>query len=532
MAFLGCGKFDAQSDTDPLLREVDAALRNADAAQQQAMNLADSIARKAANSNDIFEKFSLELEAADAYRSLDLNRSLQHLKNAARITREKCGGSICETEVDMRLAGLYIAQGSMIKEAADIFNNIDAASLTDDARLRYYILGVQIYKALGENSFDRELRKEYLEQTNRYRDSVLMLDPHNAIMRVNLLWSQGKHSEALHIIEAEKPEFDDGRRELAPFYHQLALAYSAMEKPDSQFVYLAKAAAIDLKSGVREYLALPDLARMLEETDLDHAYEYINQSANDAYESHSDSRIKNIGPLYRTIHEKYGLKMRSRRYRAYNTLIATGYGLVIGLVVFIILRYRHNVLKRKAKLLENQKEEVDRLNESLKEMNESLEEQSRIKGAYITSFMSLSLNYLDMLDKSRAELARIAMRGNIDALISRLNSSAIVNKIISGFYANFDKAFLTLYPSFVAKLNTLLRPDMRYESANTLTTELRVYALVWMGKTESQEISKFLRCSESTVYNYRTKMRKKAINPATFEEDFKKLNESPASSVD
>ena len=52
-----------------------------------------------------------------------------------------------------------------------------------------------------------------------------------------------------------------------------------------------------------------------------------------------------------------------------------------------------------------------------------------------------------------------------------------------------------------------------------MTTELRIFALIRLGITDSVKIAEFLRRSVSTVYNYRVKMRNAAFNSR---EDFEK----------
>ena len=49
-----------------------------------------------------------------------------------------------------------------------------------------------------------------------------------------------------------------------------------------------------------------------------------------------------------------------------------------------------------------------------------------------------------------------------------------------------------------------------------LNTELRIFALMKLGITESAEIARFLHCSQSTVYNYRTRYRAKALDKDAF----------------
>lgn len=73
---------------------------------------------------------------------------------------------------------------------------------------------------------------------------------------------------------------------------------------------------------------------------------------------------------------------------------------------------------------------------------------------------------------------------------------------------------MELYPNFVQELNTLLKPEHHIvlPSPNELTTEVRIYALMRLGVTDSQEIATLLYYSTQTIYNYKSGMRAKALN--------------------
>lgn len=83
------------------------------------------------------------------------------------------------------------------------------------------------------------------------------------------------------------------------------------------------------------------------------------------------------------------------------------------------------------------------------------------------------------------------------------------------FYHNFDAIFLHIYPDFVSDFNALLHPDEQIvlKDGELLNTELRIYALVRLGITDSVKIAEFLHYSPQTVYNNRLKTRNKAIIP-------------------
>lgn len=71
--------------------------------------------------------------------------------------------------------------------------------------------------------------------------------------------------------------------------------------------------------------------------------------------------------------------------------------------------------------------------------------------------------------------------------------------------------FLQLFPNFVEEFNALLTEPMQSKPGELLNTELRIFALIRLGITDSTKIAQFLRYSVTTIYNYRTRVRNKAL---------------------
>ncbi len=83
-----------------------------------------------------------------------------------------------------------------------------------------------------------------------------------------------------------------------------------------------------------------------------------------------------------------------------------------------------------------------------------------------------------------------------------------------------------MFPDFVKEFNALLNPNERVvlKPGELLNTELRIYALIRLGISDSDKIADFLRYSVSTIYNYRTKVRNKAAGERQhFEEEVMKI---------
>ena len=92
---------------------------------------------------------------------------------------------------------------------------------------------------------------------------------------------------------------------------------------------------------------------------------------------------------------------------------------------------------------------------------------------------------------------------------------------VNNFYREFDKAFLTIFPRFVEEFNLLLREDQRFnlKDSDSLNSELRIFALIRLGIKDSSKIAEFMNYTAVTVYTYRTKVKSKAINKDTFDQD-------------
>lgn len=107
---------------------------------------------------------------------------------------------------------------------------------------------------------------------------------------------------------------------------------------------------------------------------------------------------------------------------------------------------------------------------------------------------------------------KFVKHGKDDELRAYLKSTQLIDDELDAFYDNFDTTFLKLYPTFVNDFNGLLAPGEALEPRKdgSLTAELRIFALIRLGITDSRQIAKFLRYSLTTIYNYRTKIRNKA----------------------
>ena len=134
-------------------------------------------------------------------------------------------------------------------------------------------------------------------------------------------------------------------------------------------------------------------------------------------------------------------------------------------------------------------------NEELCEANRVIAENSYLKEEYIGRYMDQCLVYIEKLDSYRKSLGKLVSAGKIEQLTKTLKSSTTVDEELKSFYDNFDNTFLKLFPTFVDDFNALLRPgeEVLPKKTGHLNTELRIFALIRLGITDSVKIAQFLR---------------------------------------
>ena len=182
------------------------------------------------------------------------------------------------------------------------------------------------------------------------------------------------------------------------------------------------------------------------------------------------------------------------------------------------LKDSNNELKDSNKALRNS-------NKALRNSNDELENTNTKRELMANAFIMLCYQYIERLDSQRKLVIRKIRANQQNELLSILSSSKRGTEESQSFFSQFDKIFLSLYPSFVNELNSLLIPEAQIElkEDNELTPSLRVAALVRLGVTESPKIAGILSYSLQTIYNYRSTLKNSAIDKEHFEENLQKL---------
>ena len=189
------------------------------------------------------------------------------------------------------------------------------------------------------------------------------------------------------------------------------------------------------------------------------------------------------------------------------------------------LKDSNNELKDSNNELKDSNNELKDSNKALRNSNDELENTNTKRELMANAFIMLCYQYIERLESQRKLVIRKIRANQQNELLSILSSSKLSTEENQNFLSQFDKIFLSLYPSFVNELNSLLIPEAQIElkEDNKLTPSLRVAALVRLGVTESPKIAGILSYSLQTIYNYRSTLKNSAIDKENFEENLQKL---------
>ena len=456
--------------------------------------------------NDIFnEYFQYDVDSAIfyAHRKLDL----------AMETERK--DLILDAKFD--IADRYVTSG-MYQEALEIVSQIDTVRLGKDLHKRRNSLLNTVYSNLIDRSNDPFLIKEMEVKRDlhmhRMVEELDSTDIASAFVGASLLVGQNKVNEALELLLDWEKKDNIDLIDKGILCYSIGSAYRSTGDRDKAKIYLAKSARYDLMVPKYEYLSLIELAGMLyEDGDIERAYAYIMRSVNDANRANAQNCKESVYSLMPIIAGAYDSLITNSNLQMKYSLIIMGMMLVA--VIFLIIVVTNE--KKKVDLAERLTRESNRqlkvLNDELRKSNLLLRESNQIKDSYLGHYLNMCSDYIDGMDRYRSSIRKIAKEEGEHALLNALKSKEFMEQELAGFYAQFDETFLELFPDFIPQLNELLQEDRQVKTSvknKSLTTELRILALIRLGVNDSVRIAHFLRRSVSTIYNYRVKMKNSA----------------------
>ena len=525
LLFFSCHSALAGESLDSLLNVLDKTIKEADTYVQIKENKLHELKKEARKTPPFsVERYNLNNDIYLEYKAYSSDSALHYLNENMLLARQ-LNDKERELKIQLELSYLLSSIG-MYMEAADILNSIDRQTLPSSLLGHYYTCYEHVYFEAGAAQPRYKMfASRHVKLSHAYRDSMqITLDPSSATylwLRETQLREAGKYDEALEFSDRRLAESSFGTPQYALVAYQRFRLFESMGKKDEHLYYLVLSAISDVRSAIKEQSSLMVLAQELNSKgDLKRAYDYINFSweISQFYKTRLRSWM-NITPLS-MINGNYQdiIKQQNRELLIYIVCVAL---LALLLVIALIYIYRQmKALSIAKKGLQEVNERLFSLNEELEEVNRhlrstnlELSESNLIKEAYIARFFKLCSVYVDRLQAYRKLVNKKLQRGQVAELLKMTHlSNDIVTVEVQELYANFDSAFLHLFPNFVESLNALLLPDEQIvlKPDELLNTELRIFALIRLGIKDSSQIAELLHYSVNTIYNYRSRVKTKA----------------------
>lgn len=485
------------------------------------------------------EHFAILGALLDEYRSFNTDSAFYVAEEREQIAM-RLGNREYIDNARMNKADVLGMTG-MYKEAMDLMRNIHAERLSKNLRSYYYHIYRTIYGLMADYAVTKYERKLYTELTDKYRDSLLLVNKDNLLIHTLIQSDQynvrNEYDKAICLLTDYLAQQKEYEHDVAICAYTLSESYRLKGDKEKEKEFLIVSAIADMTTAVREYISLRKLAILLyQEGDIERAYSYVKICMEDAAACNARLRKLEILEIFPIINDAYQQKTEKQQEQMKWTLAS------ISMLSFFLLLAIFYVYKQMKRLAVARKEVIDtnkrlkELNEELhlsmhklKEANHSIAENSYLKEEYIGRYMDQCSVYLEKMDNYRRSLGKIAATGNVEELYKNIKSSKFIEGELKEFYANFDNTFLQMFPTFVEDFNALLTNDeqISLKTGERMNTELRIFALIRLGISDSVKIAQFLRYSVTTIYNYRTKVRNKAAGDRNLlEQEVMKIGKS------
>ena len=462
-------------------------------------------ARKRAGS----DTYELNYALYDEYKS--------YCYDSARHYGEECLAIAREQQRDDRLVeakhalAFSLISAGLLSEADELLRSIDRRELTGPLLSRHYEHEAQLWRTRADYIGQEPYYTQYITRSNAYLDSLLQITPVGSMN-----WWSNKGSEQMRRHEYQQAlesfnhvlsndSIDADQHLVAVTAAEMAWAYVYLDNEPKAIEYFARSAVADNESATREITALYHLSRLVDKYGQhERASRYVHQALEDINFYNTRLRKVEINDILPIIEQDRYDALRSQR----NWLFAAT-AMAIALLLGILGSYWF--IRRKNQQLTEAHQTIAGQLEELRQANLQLKEADKIKNAYIGRSFYTNAEFVAKLEKLFLALDRKIATRQYDDLRSTLKQSTL-NAERESMYEAFDQTFLKLFPNFVERFNALFEEKDRRQppTEQSLTSEMRIFALIRLGITDSERIAKFLDYSVHTVNTYKTRIKNRS----------------------
>ena len=521
-----------KGDNNQLYKQLDAALTQRAhyvELKEKSLNEIKQGAKYVTSNED---KLKLYEQLANEYKAYEYDSAMTYV-NKGLILAQKSNNIFFNKRFQLSQTRLLITRG-FYAEAKEILQKIEPKEEPRDYQFLYYYTMYGLYNNWSTYCENNEFSKNYDLKKVEYLKKAIELSPKKDAFYYYLmgeLYYFSNHPNNNKTIQYYKKALSMEKvnsRLHAMTAFALSEVYQKANNLELMEHYLLVAAISDITSATKENVALQDIALFIykhKTRSLNKAQEYINLSLEDAYTYKSRLRRIEISSKLQLITNAYTDDIKTTN-RLLNIALLVIILLLLGVgISSLFIRKKNRLLKQKKDEISATSDKMEKLNGQLHLINDELKDTNQKRERLVKVYIDLCYKNIERNQKLRTLAVRKIKANQSKELLSLLSSSSSTEKENKEFLTEFDKAFLSLYPTFVSELNQQLTESahIQLKENGEMPPILRVCALLRLGITESSKIAGILSYSPQTVYNYRSILKNNAIDKEHFEENVLKL---------
>ncbi len=511
------------------LKRLDKSLDQRDQFEQEKQSRIENLREQLAKARDNAQCYELEYKLYDEFKSYCYDSAKHYAYDCIDLAKELQDHDRL-VKSQNALAFSLISAG-ILSEAHELLSSMDRSQLDGDRLKEYFKHNWLLWRSMADFVHEEPFYTKYITISNAYLDSLKQLTPEGSLRWVSMtgtrLMREHKFEEALQSFNKVMEGGDSLDLHMrAMTAAEIAWAYVWLDDEEKAIEYFAQSAIADNESATREITALYHLSRLIyKQGDYDRASRYVHQALEDVNFYNSRLRKVEINDILPIIEQDRYDAVRSQR----NWLLAASvlfFALLAGILwsYWFIRRKNHKLTEARAEIaaraeelqvansqLEKANSQLAEANSQMEEANSRLLEADKIKTAYIGRSFYSNAEFIEKLEKVYRAIDRKITARQYDDLRYTLKESTL-NSERESMYESFDETFLKLFPNFVERFNMLFEEDDRKMPPNdhSLTSEMRIFALIRLGINDSERIAKFLDYSVHTVNTYKTRIKNRS----------------------
>jgi len=461
-----------------------------------------------ASSSNLNARYNIYLSLYDEYKSFNYDKAFSYAQKLQQTGRAlKDPAKIAYSKIKL---GFILLSSGMFKETFDSLKTVNVKLLDNEGKKEYYFLNARTYYDLADFDKENYYTPIYNTRAGKYIDSATALCATNSfdyIYYTGLRYLKtGNTNMAVAALKLLIDHYKLPDHQFAITASTLSDIYIRKSLPDSAIDLLITAAMADVRSSTKEAAAMTTMAQLLYKNgDVKNAYIYIKQAMDDAIFYGARQRKLQVSAILPVIaSDRINNEEEQKRALFF-------YASLLTILVAIVIVFAFIIYKQLRKLRIADKVILE-TNHTLEHSIIELNEANKIKEEYIGYYFNLISEYINKLDKFKRSVDNKLTTKRFDDIRILVNNINLT-KEREELFINFDKAFLKIFPNFVNGYNELFCEENRIKLLpnQLLNTDLRIFALVRLGISDTEKIAHILEYSVNTIYNYKARIKSKSI---------------------